>query len=137
MGRVVGIDFGAKRTGIAISDELQLIASGLTTVSTDSLIQFLQKLVVEENITCFVIGYPKNLDGSNTDITNTVSYFISKSKKIFPKINFYKIDERFTSKIAKQTILSSGVSRKVRRDKNLIDKVSATIILQDFLDYQS
>ena len=137
MGKVIGIDFGAKRTGIAISDEMQLIASGLTTVSTDDLIQFLQKLVIEENITCFVVGYPKNLDGSNTDITNSVNYFISQSKKIFPKIKSCKIDERFTSKIAKQTIIASGVSKKVRRDKKLIDKVSATIILQNFLDYQS
>ena len=137
MGKVIGIDFGTKRTGIAISDKMQLIASGLTTISTNELSHFLQELVLKEDISCFVIGNPKNLNGSNTDISHKINVLINHLNKIFPDIIINKIDERFTSKIAKQSILASGVRRKVRQKKALVDQVSATIILQDFLDYHS
>lgn len=136
MGKVLGIDYGAKRTGIAITDEMQIIASGLTTISSDKLDQFIVDLVARENIECFVIGDPKNLDGSITDSTGHVRRFIKRLKEKYPAIPTYQIDERFTSKIAKKTILASGVNKKGRRNKALVDKVSATIILQNYLYYR-
>ena len=136
MGKVLGIDYGTKRTGIAITDSLQLIALGLTTVSTHLLDDFICQLLESEEIDVFVIGDPKNLDGSKTDTTGHVNSFIKRLKEKYPEIPTQRIDERFTSKIAKQSILASGVNKKVRRNRELIDKVSATIILQDYLDYK-
>ena len=136
MGKALGIDYGAKRTGIAITDAMQIIASGLTTVATDSLYEFIIDIVAKENIECFVVGDPKNLDGSVTDNTGHVKGFIKKLKQKFPAIPVYQIDERFTSKIAKQSILASGINKKGRQNKALVDEVSATIILQDYLDYR-
>ena len=136
MGKALGIDYGAKRTGIAITDAMQIIASGLTTVATDSLYEFIIDIVAKENIECFVVGDPKNLDGSVTDNTGHVKGFIKKLNQKFPAIPVYQIDERFTSKIAKQSILASGIKKKGRQNKALVDEVSATIILQDYLDYR-
>ena len=136
MGKALGIDYGTKRTGIAITDSLQLIALGLTTVSTHLLDDFICQLLESEEIDVFVIGDPKNLDGSKTDNTGHVNSFIKRLKDKYPEIPVQRIDERFTSKIAKQSILASGVNKKVRRNRELIDKVSATIILQDYLDYK-
>ena len=136
MGKVVGIDYGTKRTGIAITDEMQIIASALTTISTSSIDKFLANLILKEDIDCFVVGYPINLDGSTTNNTHHVNGFIKRLNKIY-NIPVYKTDERFTSKIAKQTILDAGMKRKKRRDKRLIDKVSAAIILQDYLNNRS
>ena len=136
MGKLLGLDYGTKRTGIAITDEMQIIASGLITISSDKLDQYIVDLLLKENIECFVVGDPKNLDGSSTDSTGHVSDFIKRLKKQHPNITIHQIDERFTSKIAKQTILASGVSKKIRQNKALVDKVSATIILQNYLDYR-
>ena len=137
MGKALGIDYGTKRTGIAITDAMQIIASGLTTVSTHTLTDFIADIVVKENIDCVVVGEPKNLDGSATDSTGHVNGFIKRLKQQYPSITVHLIDERFTSKIAKQSILASGVKKKERRNKALVDEVSATIILQSFLDYKS
>ena len=134
MGKALGIDYGAKRTGIAITDAMQIIASGLTTVNTNYLYTFIANIVLEENIECFVVGNPKNLDGTNTDITRSVNSFVRKLKKLYPKISLYQIDERFTSKIARNTILASGIKKQARKNKSLVDKISATIILQSYLD---
>lgn len=136
MGKVLGIDYGAIRTGIAITDNMQIIASGLTTVATHNLYSFIADIVLKENIECFVVGDPKNLDGSSTDITVHVEDFVKQLERLYPTILVHQIDERFTSKIAKQSILQSGINRKGRQKKALIDKVSATIILQDYLDYR-
>ena len=136
MGKALGIDYGTKRTGIAITDVIQIIASGLTTVSTHKLDDFIANLVISYDIECFVVGYPKNLDGSNTDSTGHVNGFVKRLQKTYPSIPVHQIDERFTSKIAKQSILASGVKRKVRQNKALVDEVSATIILQNYLDYK-
>jgi len=133
MGKALGIDYGAKRTGIAITDAMQIIASGLTTVPTHSLDDFLAEIVLKENIECFVVGDPKNLDGTNTDSTLHVNRFIKRLQRLYPTISLYQIDERFTSKIARETILASGVKKKERRNKSLVDEVSATIILQNYL----
>ena len=137
MGKTLGIDFGTKRTGIAITDAMQIIACGHSTVPTNSLDAFIADIVVKEKIQCFVVGDPKNLDGSATDRTNHVNGFIKRLKQKFPTIPVHQIDERFTSKIAKQTILTSGVNKKVRQNKALVDEVSATIILQNYLDYKT
>ena len=134
MGKVLAIDYGLKRTGIAITDSMQIIASGLTTINTKELNSFISNIVLNEDIEVFVVGYPKGLDGVSTDLTRYVNIFIKKLKKSYPSIFLYKIDERFTSKIAKHSILVSGVNKKRRQDKSLIDQVSATIILQSYLD---
>ena len=137
MGKALGIDFGTKRTGIAITDAMQIIATGYSTVPTNSLDAFITDVVVKEKIECFVVGDPKNLDGSATDSTGHVNGFVKRLKQKFPTIPVHQIDERFTSKIAKQSILASGVKKKRRQNKSLVDEVSATIILQNYLDYKT
>jgi len=136
MGKALGIDYGTKRTGIAITDAMQIIATGLTTVSTALLDKFITDLVQKEVIVCFVVGDPKNLDGTPTDSTGHVNGFVKRLQKTYPTIPIHKIDERFTSKIAKQSILASGMKKKGRQNKALVDEVSATIILQNYLDYK-
>jgi len=136
VGKALGIDYGTKRTGIAITDEMQIIASGLTTVATHTLDDFISNLVQKEAIECFVVGDPKNLDGTATDSTGHVNGFVKRIKQTYPDIPIHQIDERFTSKIAKQSILASGVKKQVRQNKALVDQVSATIILQNYLDYK-
>ena len=136
MGKALGIDYGTKRTGVAITDAMQIIASGLTTVSTHILDDFIADIVAKDNIDCFVIGDPKNLDGTATDSTGHVNGFVKRLKKVYPTIPIHQIDERFTSKIAKQSILASGIKKKGRQNKALVDEVSATIILQNYLDYK-
>tara|TARA_Y100000766_G_C18517216_1_gene417114 strand:- start:8 stop:421 length:414 start_codon:yes stop_codon:yes gene_type:complete len=137
MAKVLGIDYGTKRTGIAITDDMQLIASGLTTVTTHRLSDFIEDIVQKENIECFVVGEAMNLDGSVTEITGHINGFVKRLNKQYPLIPVYMIDERFTSKIAKRSIIKSGVKKKIRQNKALVDKVSATIILQSFLNNRS
>ena len=134
MGKALGIDYGTKRTGIAITDAMQIIASGLTTVATHTLDDFISNLVQKESIECFVVGDPKNLDGTVTDSTGHVNGFVKRIKHTYPNIPIHQIDERFTSKIAKQSILDAGIKKMKRRNKALVDKVSAVIILQSYLD---
>ena len=136
MGRLLGIDYGTKRTGFAITDEMKIIATALTTISTHNIDNFIEDFITKNNdIESFVIGFPLDLKGNFTDNTNHVKGFIKRLNNKYPNIPVYKIDERFTSKIAKHSILTSGVKKKIRRDKKLVDKVSATIILQNYLDY--
>ena len=134
MAKALGIDYGKKRVGIAISDSLQIIASALTTIDTLNIFTFLKDLLEKEEIDCFVIGAPKNLDGTSTDSTVITKEFVAKLSKKYPHISIKRIDERFTSKIAKQSILDAGIKKMKRRDKSLVDKVSAAIILQSYLD---
>ena len=134
MAKALGIDYGKKRIGIAISDSLQIIASALTTIDTPNIFTFLKDLLEKEEIDCFVIGEPKNLDGTPTDSTVITKEFVAKLSKKYPHISIKRIDERFTSKIAKQSILDAGIKKMKRRDKALVDKVSAAIILQSYLD---
>ena len=134
MVKAIGIDYGKKRIGIAISDSLQIIASALTTIDTPNIFTFLKDLLEKEEIDCFVIGEPKNLDGTPTDSTVITKEFVAKLSKKYPHISIKRIDERFTSKIAKQSILDAGIKKMKRRDKALVDKVSAAIILQSYLD---
>ena len=134
MARLLAIDFGTKRTGIAITDEMQIIASGLTTVSTKDLISFLKDYFAKEDVELIVIGEPKQKDGTHSDVEECIKNFILKLVKIFPTLRVERMDERFTSKIAFNTMIESGLSKKKRQNKSLIDQISATIILQDYLN---
>ena len=137
MGKALAIDYGTRRTGIAITDNMQIIASGLTTVPTHTLDDFIASIVFKEDIEFFVVGDPKNLDGTKTDSTGHVNSFVRRLKRLYPRTPVYRIDERFTSKIARQSILASGIKKKARQNKALVDEVSAAIILQNYLDYNS
>lgn len=132
MGRILAIDFGKKRTGIAVTDELQIIASGLTTVETNKLISFLKKYTSEEKVELFVIGKPKQMNNSDSESEILIIEFINKLKKIL-NIPIKRVDERFTSKIAFQTMIDGGLKKQQRRNKALVDEISATIILQSYL----
>tara|TARA_B100000287_G_C20007885_1_gene533277 strand:+ start:21 stop:434 length:414 start_codon:yes stop_codon:yes gene_type:complete len=134
VGKALGIDFGVKRTGIAISDNEKILASGLTTVSTNLIYGFISELFIREEIDFIVVGLPKNLKNQPTDATMQTERFINRLKNIYRNKPIYTIDERFTSKIAKRVIVSSGIKKNKRRDKNLVDKISAAIILQDYID---
>ena len=133
MGRLLAIDYGTKRTGIAITDELKLIASGLTTVNTKELLQFLKKYFTSENVDVVLIGEPKQKDGTHSLIEVEIKKLMIILSEAFPKLKIERVDERFTSKIALQTMIDSGLKKKQRQNKELIDEISATIILQDYL----
>lgn len=133
MARIMAIDFGTKRTGLAVTDPLQIIPGGLTTVETKGLMDFLEKYFKSEEVEQVVIGEPRNHDGSDTDATRPVAHFIEAFKKKFPQMPLTTADERFTSKMAQRSMLEMGLSKKKRRDKALVDEIAATIILQDYL----
>ena len=137
MGILIGIDFGQKRTGIAITDPGKIIASGLTTVATKDIITFLEEYVLKQPVDKFVVGEPKQKDGSASEIEESVLKFIKKLKNKFADISIERYDERFTSKIAFNTLLESGVGKKKRQNKSLVDQISATLILQSYLESQS
>ena len=133
LGRILAIDFGKKRTGIAVTDELQIIASGLTTVNTKELIPFLKDYTKKENVELFIIGKPKQMDNSDSESEELILPFLKKLEKSIPNIPFKREDERFTSKMAFQTMIDSGLNKKQRQNKALVDEISATIILQSYL----
>ena len=137
MPKILAIDYGTKRVGLAVTDDLQIIASGLTTVHSSKLIEFLLEYCTKEDVECIVVGEPKTLQNKITDSTESIENFVRHLKKKFPSIKIDRIDERFTSKIAQQAILQSGVSKQKRKNKELIDEVSAIIILQDYLEQKS
>jgi len=132
--KIVALDYGSKRVGVAISDPENKIAFALTTISTELVLKYIIDLVAAEKISIVVIGFPVNLDGSLNDISNEINVFINKLSQKIPEIIIEKYDERFTSVIAKKTILNSGIGKQKRQNKSLVDKVSATIILQSYLD---
>jgi len=134
LGRIVGLDYGKKRTGIAVTDELQLIASGLTTVPTNELLEFLKKYISEEKVEKFVVGEPRQMNNTPSESEMYIAPFLSRLKKAFPEIPVVREDERFTSKLAIRTMIDSGLKKKHRRDKALVDEISATIILQAYLN---
>ncbi|WP_282124688.1 Holliday junction resolvase RuvX [Algibacter mikhailovii] len=133
MARILAIDFGTKRTGLAVTDELQIIASGLTTVDTKELLPFLRNYLKNEKVELFLVGEPKQMNNTASESEAHIQPFISKLTKIFPHIPVQRVDERFTSKMAFQTMIDSGLKKKKRRNKALIDEISATLILQSFL----
>jgi len=132
--KIVALDYGSKRVGVAISDPENKIAFALKTISTELVLKYIIDLVTAEKTSIVVIGFPVNLDGSLNDISHEINVFINKLNQKIPEIIIEKYDERFTSIIAKKTILSSGIGKLKRKNKSLVDKVSATIILQGYLD---
>ena len=134
MGQILAIDYGKARTGIAVTDDMQIIASGLTTVDTPKLIDFLKKYFSENSVDEVLIGLPTDLKGNMSDIETEIQKFILVFEKEFPDKKINRLDERFTSKMASFFISQSGKNKKQRQEKGLIDKVSATILLQNFLD---
>jgi len=133
MGRILAIDFGIKRTGLAITDTSNVIASPLETVETQNLMNRLVELVSKERISTIVLGEPKNLDSSDTHITQNVRLLKEALEKKFESIEIVSVDERFTSKMAFQSMVDGGLKKKQRQEKGTIDKVSAAIILQSYL----
>ena len=133
MPRILSIDYGQKRTGIAITDEMQIIASGLTTIPSETVIDFLKIYFAKEKVEKVIIGEPKQMNGLPSESTAVIDKFIEKFVFFFPEMLLEKVDERFTSKIAFQTMIESGLSKKQRQNKGLIDEVAATILLQDYL----
>ncbi|APD06290.1 putative pre-16S rRNA nuclease [Flavobacteriaceae bacterium UJ101] len=130
----MGIDFGMKRTGIAVTDELQIIASGLTTVETQDIFSFLDKYFKEEEVETVVVGLPKRMNNDDSLVEEHIQQFINRFKNSFPLIHLERQDERFTSKLAVKTMIDSGLNKKKRQNKALIDEISATIILQSYME---
>ena len=133
MSRILAIDYGKKRTGIAVTDHLQIIASGLTTVNTGEIYSFLKEYINNEEVELFLVGEPKQMDNTVSESEALIAPFIDKLIKMFPTIPVKRIDERFTSKMAFQTMIDSGLKKKHRQNKALVDEISATIILQSYL----
>ena len=133
MGRILAIDYGAKRTGLAVTDPLQIIASGLTTVETPKLMDFLKKYIASEGVELVLIGMPSNWDDTATHATPLVQNFIRQFQKAFPQVPVQTADERYTSKLATQAMLQMGLKKKQRQNKALVDEIAATILLQEYL----
>ncbi len=136
MARILAIDYGLKRTGIAITDEMQLIASGLTTISSETVLAFLKDYFSKEKVEKVIIGEPKQMDGTPSESAVIIEKFIVLFQKEFPQMPLDRVDERFTSKMAFQTMLDSGLKKNQRKNKALIDEIAATIMLQDYLQYK-
>lgn len=134
MSRILAIDYGRKRTGIAVSDPLQIIANGLTTVPTHQLMDFLLNYMKQEQVECIIVGHPKQLNNEDSENMKNIIPFINRLKKTLPDIPVQLVDERFTSVLAHQTMLAGGLKKKDRRNKALVDEISATIILQSYLE---
>jgi putative Holliday junction resolvase len=133
MSRILSIDYGKKRTGIAVTDPLKIIATGLTTVETPKMVQFLKDYLSREEVELIIIGMPSNLDDSDTHATPLVRKFIETLHRFFPAIPVREVDERFTSKMASQAMLDMGLSKKQRQNKAMVDEIAATIMLQDYM----
>jgi putative Holliday junction resolvase len=133
MPRVLAIDYGIKRTGIAVTDDFQIIASGLTTIPSETAIAFLKDYFSKENVAKVIIGEPKQMNGQPSESTEVIEKFVSKFQKEFPEMKVERVDERFTSKMAFQTMIDSGLKKKQRQNKALVDEIAATIMLQDYL----
>ncbi|HMU06341.1 MAG TPA: Holliday junction resolvase RuvX [Kaistella sp.] len=134
MGKIMAIDYGKKRCGIAVTDDMQIIASGLETIETSDIFEFLKKYFVENQVDSIVVGLPTDLKGNLSEVETEILKFLERFKSEFPEVEIHRFDERFTSKMASFFISQSGKSKKKREEKGLIDKVSATIILQNFLE---
>ena len=133
MSRILAIDYGQKRTGIAVTDTLQMIANGLATVETKELERFIMDYVTKEDVSVIVVGKPTQMNGEASENMKRIEPFFNRLKKLFPDKDIVYYDERFTSVLAHQAMLQSGIGKKARQDKALVDKISATIILEDYL----
>jgi len=134
MARLLSIDYGKKRTGIAVSDPLQIIANGLTTVETTGLFEFLSDYLRKEEVSCIVVGLPRQMNNELSENMKRVEPFVNRLRKLYPAIPVEYFDERFTSKIAHQTMIAGGLKKKDRQNKALVDEISATIILQGYME---
>ena len=134
MAQIMAIDYGKARTGIAVTDDMQIIASGLDTIPTSKLLDFLKKYFSENEVETIVVGQPIDLRGNMSEVENDILKFVDELRRLFPTLEIKRFDERFTSKMASYFISQSGKNKKQREQKSLIDKVSATIILQNYLD---
>lgn len=134
MPRILSIDYGQKRTGIAVTDPLQMIANGLTTVDTPTLFDFLANYMAKEPVERIVVGQPKQTNGEDSENMKRITPFVNRLRKLYPNIPVEYFDERFTSVLAHRAIIDSGISRKARQNKALVDKISATIILEEYLE---
>lgn len=133
MARILAIDYGLRRVGLAVTDPLQMIAQPLDTIDTGKIWEYLEKYFKAEQVETIVLGFPRNMDGSDTDATVPVIEFETKLREKFPVIQLVRIDERLTSRMAKQTLLEAGYKKKDRRNKKLVDTVAAALILQTYL----
>ena len=133
MARILAIDYGMKRTGLAVTDSLQIIASGLTTVNTKELLSFLKDYTVKEQVELFIVGEPKQMDNTASESETLILPFLKILEQQFPNIPIQRVDERFTSKMAFQTMIDSGLKKNQRKNKALVDEISATLILQGYL----
>ena len=136
MGRILAIDYGNKRVGLAVTDELQIVANGLTTVHAKDLFDFLENYIQKETVELIVVGEPLDMQNRPSDASRFIDPVINKLNKQFPSIPVKRMDERFTSKMAMKTMLDAGLGRKARQNKALVDTISATIILQSYLEQQ-
>ncbi|MBF6628874.1 MAG: Holliday junction resolvase RuvX [Proteiniphilum sp.] len=134
MARLLSIDYGKKRTGIAVSDPLQIIANGLTTVETSGLFEFLSDYLHKEEVSCIVVGLPRQMNNELSENMKRVEPFVNRLRKLYPNIPVDYFDERFTSRMALQTMIDGGVKKKGRQNKALVDEISATIILQGYME---
>ncbi|PKQ68188.1 Holliday junction resolvase RuvX [Labilibaculum manganireducens] len=134
MARIVAIDYGRKRVGLAVTDPFQIIANGLDTVAAKDVLTYLEKYFQTEEVECIVVGYPKQMNNEDSESVKYLKPFLGQLKKKFPEMPIELVDERFTSKIAFQTMIDGGLGKKARRDKAMIDKVSAAIILQSYME---
>lgn len=134
MGKIMAIDYGKKRCGIAVTDEMQIIASGLETVETDKILDFFKTYFIDNEVDAIVVGLPVDLRGNLSEVETEIGGFINKFHNLYPEKPVHRMDERFTSKMASYFISQSGKSKKKRQEKGLTDKVSATLILQNFLE---
>lgn len=134
MPRILAIDYGQKRVGLAVTDSEQIIASGLTTVHAKDVMDYLKQYVAKEKVSAFVVGEAKNLDNTPAESARFIEPFVRRLVKEFPDIPIHRVDERFTSKMAFQTMIDSGLKKKARQNKALVDEISATIILQSYLE---
>jgi putative Holliday junction resolvase len=134
MARIMCIDYGKKRTGIAVTDPLQIISTGLMTIDTHELFPFLKKYFLEEEVELMVVGEPKNLDDSDTHATPLVRQFLKRLGKEFPKMPVTTVDERYTSKMAKRAMIEMGMKKKERQNKRNVDEIAATMMLQEYME---
>lgn len=134
MARILSIDYGQKRTGIAVTDNLKMIANGLCTVETKNLEQWLKDYMGKEDVDTIVVGMPKQTNGEDSENMKRITPFVNRIKKLYPEKKIEMYDERFTSVLAHQAMLDSGIGKKARQNKGLVDQISATIILQDYME---
>ena len=137
MGRIIGIDYGIKRIGLAVTDPMQIFASPLITVSPNEFDNFIEGYLKTEEVDAFVIGYPVQMNNQPSESVKYINPFIKKLKKTFPEKHIHLVDERFTSQMAFRIMIDGGVKKRDRQDKSMVDKISASIILQSFLDNRS